>query len=208
MGQTVEQAVKLNTMLLVVFLQSRHHWLLTVAAENIVRLLYPLKYQHVYIPVMPSSLADYLEVRFLVAFLGFNVTQVHSSAYLGVLLARLATRPVGSPSILHVAVPLLGTFDAFCCAVLCCALMCFQAPTPFLMGLHSAEPVDPRTLDGLVAADLDRGTLQLGKDDGLLRRCLNHPYMQRLERRVRCAAGTLVRMRRRQHTINKRIEGQ
>jgi hypothetical protein len=43
-------------------LQSRHHWLLTVAAEGVVRLLYPLKYQHVYIPVMPSSLADYLEV--------------------------------------------------------------------------------------------------------------------------------------------------
>jgi hypothetical protein len=44
-------------------LQSRHHWLLTVAAESVVRLLYPLKYQHVYIPVMPSSLADYLEVH-------------------------------------------------------------------------------------------------------------------------------------------------
>lgn len=44
-------------------LQSRHHWLLTVAAEGVVRLLYPLKFQHVYIPVMPSSLADYLEVR-------------------------------------------------------------------------------------------------------------------------------------------------
>lgn len=46
-------------------LQSRHHWLLTVAAEGVVRLLYPLKYQHVYIPVMPSSLADYLEVRLM-----------------------------------------------------------------------------------------------------------------------------------------------
>jgi hypothetical protein len=44
-------------------LQSRHHWLLTVAAEGIVRLLHPLTYSHVYIPVMPSSLADYLEVR-------------------------------------------------------------------------------------------------------------------------------------------------
>lgn len=30
------------------------------------RLLYPLKYQHVYIPVMPCSLTDYLEVRVLV----------------------------------------------------------------------------------------------------------------------------------------------
>lgn len=42
--------------------QSRHHWLLTVAAEGVVRLLYPLRWQHVYIPVMPSSLADYVEV--------------------------------------------------------------------------------------------------------------------------------------------------
>jgi len=43
-------------------MQSRHHWLLTVVAEGVVRLLYPLKYQHVYIPVMPCSLTDYLEV--------------------------------------------------------------------------------------------------------------------------------------------------
>lgn len=64
--------------------------------------------------------------------------------------------------------------------------MLLQAPTPFLMGLHSSEPVDQRTLDMLVVADLDRGTLQLSKDDSLLQRCLSHPYMQRLERRVRC----------------------
>jgi hypothetical protein len=43
-------------------LQSQHHWLLTVAAEGVVRLLYPLKFQHVNIPVMPWSLTDYLEV--------------------------------------------------------------------------------------------------------------------------------------------------
>jgi hypothetical protein len=44
-------------------LQSRHHWLLTVAAEGLMRLLQPLQYHHVYIPVMPYSLTDYLEVR-------------------------------------------------------------------------------------------------------------------------------------------------
>jgi hypothetical protein len=43
-------------------LQSRHHWLLTVAAEGMMRLLQPLQYHHVYIPVMPYSLTDYLEV--------------------------------------------------------------------------------------------------------------------------------------------------
>lgn len=53
------------------------------------------------------------------------------------------------------------------------------------MGLHSAEPVDQRLLDMLVVADLDSGALHLGKDDGLLRHCLSHPYMHRLERRVR-----------------------
>jgi hypothetical protein len=43
-------------------MQSRHHWLLTVAAEGVVRLMYPLKYQHVYIPALPSTLVEYLEV--------------------------------------------------------------------------------------------------------------------------------------------------
>jgi hypothetical protein len=43
-------------------LQSRHHWLLTVAAKGVMRLLQPLQYHHVYIPVMPYSLTDYLEV--------------------------------------------------------------------------------------------------------------------------------------------------
>lgn len=56
------------------------------------------------------------------------------------------------------------------------------------MGLNSCEPVDQRTLDMLVVADLDSGTLHLSKDDSLLQRCLSHPYMQRLERRVRCGA--------------------
>jgi hypothetical protein len=47
-------------------LQSRHHWLLTVAAEGMTRLLQPLQFHHVYIPVMPYSLADYLEVSDLI----------------------------------------------------------------------------------------------------------------------------------------------
>jgi hypothetical protein len=64
-----------------------------------------------------------------------------------------------------------------------------QAPTPFLMGLHSGEPVDQRLLDMLVVADLDRGSLHLGKDDSLMKRCLSHPYMRRLERRIRCVFG-------------------
>lgn len=53
------------------------------------------------------------------------------------------------------------------------------------MGLHSSEPLEQRVLDSLVVADLDRGTLHLGKDDGLMKRCLSHPYMRTLERRVR-----------------------
>ena len=54
------------------------------------------------------------------------------------------------------------------------------------MGLHSGEPIDQRLLDMLVVADLDHGTLHLGKDDSLMQHCLSHSYMQRLERRVRC----------------------
>jgi hypothetical protein len=41
--------------------QSRQYRLLTLVAENVVRLLHPFKFQHVYIPVMPYSLVDYLE---------------------------------------------------------------------------------------------------------------------------------------------------
>jgi hypothetical protein len=42
--------------------QSRQYRLLTLVAEAVVRLLHPFKFQHVYIPVMPYSLVDYLEV--------------------------------------------------------------------------------------------------------------------------------------------------
>jgi hypothetical protein len=45
-----------------VLLRARQAWLLTLAAEGLVRLLYPFCWQHVYIPVMPYSLTDYLEV--------------------------------------------------------------------------------------------------------------------------------------------------
>jgi len=44
------------------FQQSRQYRLLTLVAESAVRLLHPFKFQHVYIPVMPYSLVDYLEV--------------------------------------------------------------------------------------------------------------------------------------------------
>lgn len=60
-----------------------------------------------------------------------------------------------------------------------------QAPTPFLMGLHSSEYVEPRTLDLLVVVDLDADTLSPCKSDTLLQRCLNHPYMLQLKNRVR-----------------------
>lgn len=63
--------------------QSRQYRLLTLVAESAVRLLHPFKFQHVYIPVMPYSLVDYLE-----------------------------------------------------------------APTPFLMGLHSLDDLDPLTQVG------------------------------------------------------------
>lgn len=45
-----------------VLLRCRQYWLMTAVAEGITRLLYPFKFQHVYIPVMPYSLVDYLEV--------------------------------------------------------------------------------------------------------------------------------------------------
>lgn len=45
-----------------VLLRARQAWLLTLTAEGIMRLLYPFTWQHVYIPVMPHSLTEYLEV--------------------------------------------------------------------------------------------------------------------------------------------------
>eukprot|EP00879_Flechtneria_rotunda_P012714 GHRR01013277.1.p1 GENE.GHRR01013277.1~~GHRR01013277.1.p1 ORF type:complete len:1835 (+),score=708.37 GHRR01013277.1:594-6098(+) len=103
-----------------VLLRSRQLSLLTVIAEGVLRLLYPFKYQHVYIPVVPSHLADYLE-----------------------------------------------------------------APTPFLMGLDSRQPVDPQVQEALVVVDLDNGSLSTGRDGGLLQCCMNHPYMLHLRNRIR-----------------------
>lgn len=60
-----------------------------------------------------------------------------------------------------------------------------QAPTPFLMGLHSDEYVDPKTLEGLVVVDLDYDRVSLAKDSGVLQRCLDHPYMKQLRNRIR-----------------------
>lgn len=65
------------------------------------------------------------------------------------------------------------------------SLALLQVPTPFLMGLHSSEDVDPRLLDSLVVVDLDRDIVSLGKDDVLMQRCLNHPYMKQLTHRIR-----------------------
>jgi hypothetical protein len=60
-----------------------------------------------------------------------------------------------------------------------------QAPTPFLMGLHSGEFVDPHVLDALVEVDLDADSLRPSKTDSILQRCLAHPYMLQLWSRVR-----------------------
>jgi hypothetical protein len=46
-----------------VLLRSQQYWLLSAVAEGLVELLHPFKFQHVYIPIMPYNLVDYLEVR-------------------------------------------------------------------------------------------------------------------------------------------------
>jgi hypothetical protein len=45
-----------------VLLRSAQYWLLSAVAEGLVELLHPFKFQHVYIPIMPYNLVDYLEV--------------------------------------------------------------------------------------------------------------------------------------------------
>lgn len=45
-----------------VLLRSQQYWLLSAVAEGLVELLHPFKFQHVYIPIMPYNLVDYLEV--------------------------------------------------------------------------------------------------------------------------------------------------
>ncbi|KAF6266032.1 AEX-3 domain-containing protein [Scenedesmus sp. NREL 46B-D3] len=130
-----------------VLLRSRRTWLLTVAAEGVMRLLQPLQYHHVYIPVMPHNLTDYLEC-----------VERDSRLHWCVLDAAL-----------------LGLFGGGCAV---------QAPTPFLMGLHSGEPVDPHVLDTLVEVDLDADSVRPSRTDTLLQRCLAHPYMLQLRSRV------------------------
>jgi hypothetical protein len=67
----------------------------------------------------------------------------------------------------------------------CLADMHAQAPTPFLMGIHASQYVEPRVLETLVVADLDADLLSYPNDDSLMQRCLSHPYMQQLLARVR-----------------------
>ena len=43
-------------------LRCRHYRLLTLVSEGVRQLLYPLRLLHVYCPVMPTELADYVEV--------------------------------------------------------------------------------------------------------------------------------------------------
>ncbi|GAX77147.1 hypothetical protein CEUSTIGMA_g4593.t1 [Chlamydomonas eustigma] len=74
-----------------VLLRCRHFRLLTHVAEGLRQLLFPLQLLHVYVPVLPADLADYVE-----------------------------------------------------------------APTPFLMGLHSEVSLEGRNLDHVVMVDLDR----------------------------------------------------
>lgn len=81
-----------------VLLRSSQYWLMTVAAEAVCQLLYPFKYQDVYLPVMPYTLVDYLE-----------------------------------------------------------------APTPFLMGLHTNVPLEPQALEGIVVINLDADSVQGGE---------------------------------------------
>jgi hypothetical protein len=45
-----------------------------------------------------------------------------------------------------------------------------QAPTPFLMGLHSGEYVDSHVLDALVEVDLDADSVRPSRTDTLLQR--------------------------------------
>lgn len=45
-----------------VLLRAQQPRLLTLVGEGLVRLLYPLSFPHVYIPVVPTCLCDYLEV--------------------------------------------------------------------------------------------------------------------------------------------------
>lgn len=75
-----------------ILLRASSYTALTVAAEGASGLIWPLRWMHVYIPVLPYSLVDYIE-----------------------------------------------------------------APTPFLIGLHSSVSLIGHFLDGLIIFDLDTG---------------------------------------------------
>lgn len=95
-----------------VLLRASQYRLLTHTAEALCCLLWPFKFQHVYIPIMPYSLVDYLE-----------------------------------------------------------------APTPYLMGIHSSVELDSRVLEGVLIVDLDRDEVKNGDS---LKTCLAHPLLVQL----------------------------
>jgi hypothetical protein len=78
-------------------LQSRHHWLLTVAAEGLMRLLQPLQYHHVYIPVMPYTLTDYLEVRCCLPMFPARVCAIQLLVIMRSIWSRTQTEPTKEP---------------------------------------------------------------------------------------------------------------
>lgn len=82
-----------------ILLRASKYSLLTIVAESICHLLYPIKWQHVYIPLLFFGGVDYLE-----------------------------------------------------------------APTPYLMGLHSSVDISYLKLDGVVVVDLDRNTIELSEE--------------------------------------------
>lgn len=62
--------------------------------------------------------------------------------------------------------------------------VCHQAPTVFLMGVCSSQPLEPRVLEGLVVVDLDAGRVEIGSDAALAA-CLAHAHVVDLRTRLR-----------------------
>ena len=61
-----------------IVMHSKHKSLLLPAAETLCAIIFPFKFQHVYIPVMPTALADYLQapVPYLI---GMPTSQIHEA---------------------------------------------------------------------------------------------------------------------------------
>ncbi|KAH7296013.1 hypothetical protein KP509_26G004000 [Ceratopteris richardii] len=98
----VDNVIRLFTAVLLerhVLLRASKYSLLTLVAESICHLLYPIKWQHVFIPVLFYGGVDYLE-----------------------------------------------------------------APTPYMMGLHSSVDISHLRLDGVAVVDLDHNTIVLGDE--------------------------------------------